>query len=859
LLTALADEGGGAVSVAALAEAVWPEPDDRPESPAKALQVVVSRARKATEPAAIMRTDGGYRLALEEGDVDLWAASAATERARAALAAGDGAAAESAAIAARTSDAVSDSEGLLGRALELQGRHDEALPHLRAVAGRIGPAAPDLLLAALLRSEAAVDGPATALARYDRHRDELADRLGVDPSPRLQRLHRELLARDRPVRSGLRYDATELVGRERDIDAVTALLNRSRVVTLLGPGGLGKTRLAYVLARLAEQSTVHAIELVGVTTAEDLVAEIGTVLGIRSLASARRAYSTAQRASVRAQIAEQLSQAPTLLMLDNCEHIVEAVADLTSFLVAAVPGLTVLATSRSPLAIAAERVYPLAQLDDRDATALFRERALAARPGASLSDSVVDDIVARLDGLPLAIELAAVKIRSMSADEILRRLANRFELLRGGDRSAPDRHKTLLAVIDWSWNLLGDRERRSLRRLSIFQDGFSSEAAEALIGDDALASVAELADQSLVAVADEPGGVRYRMLETVREFGYLRLVDSGDEADARAAQRAWGVAFAAREASRMFGPDQLAVIDALSLEEANLAEILRRALHDDDPASAVWLYASIAGVGGVRGDMPRARTLSEPLADVLVDWTPPEALADATRAAVSLAMLANLVRRGREHDRLSSTLRRVGIESTSPLLNVLIAVAMSMTDSCDEAANARCLALADAPQRPVRALGWLYRAQLSENAGAMQDALDATKRALDLIRDADGPWSRASVEIMLSNLYAQKGEPENAGAYAESALPLLERIGAHGDALQASLAIALADLSRGRIDAATRSLARIERRSRETGSADRGAILLTRAQLRIATGDIEGGLAMFRSAAEQSRADAEFS
>ena len=159
---------------------------------------------------------------------------------------------------------------------------------------------------------------------------------------------------------------------------------------------------------------------------------------------------------MRARIAQRLGQSPSLLILDNCEHVIGAVAELAAYLVAVAADLRVLTTSRAPLAIAAEHVYLLGELDVVDAAALFRERALAVRPDARLPDDVVAQIVARLDGLPLAIELAAAKARAMAVEEIDRRLEDRFALLRGGDRSAPDRHQTLLAVIDWSWNLLDD-------------------------------------------------------------------------------------------------------------------------------------------------------------------------------------------------------------------------------------------------------------------------------------------------------------------------------------------------------------------------------------------------------------------
>ncbi len=186
-------------------------------------------------------------------------------------------------------------------------------------------------------------------------------------------------------------------------------------------------------------------------------------------------------------------------------------------------------TTRAPLAIAAERVFPLGQLSDVAAADLFAQRASAARPGVALDDDAVLRVVHRLDGLPLAIELAAAKVRVMSVEDIDRRLDDRFALLRGGDRSAPDRHQTLVAVIDWSWNLLTEEERRALRWLSVFHDGFSLAGAGVLLGHDALDEVQSLIDQSLLTVIDAGGTVRYRMLETVREFGRMQLVGSGED------------------------------------------------------------------------------------------------------------------------------------------------------------------------------------------------------------------------------------------------------------------------------------------------------------------------------------------
>ena len=506
LLAALALRGSRPVGATELVELVWGEA--APANSVKSLQVLVSRTRSACGPDVIVRDGVGYRLGVAPEEVDsarlagLVRAAAsvldsdaarAADLAQQALAlAGGGLAAGSLATgglatgieAAGDEDpgplaeirraAAADAAAarvVVARAASRTGAHAQALPPLEAAHAESPH--DESLLADLLRSEAAVRGPAAALDRFERHRRDLRDRFGTDPGEPLQRVQRALLALDRPVRLGLRYDATELIGRDADVTRLRAALAGSRVVSVIGAGGLGKTRLAQVMAREAEQAAVYFVELAGVTSAEDLPVEVGSVLGVRDSVSGRRILTARQRADSRARIAQHLGQVPSLLVLDNCEHLVAAVADLVAFLVAATPDLRVLTTSRAPLTIAAERVYPLGELGSADAVRLFGERALAARPDARLDEEVVEGIVGRLDGLPLAIELAAAKVRVMAVEEIDRRLQDRFALLRGGDRSAPDRHQALLTVIEWSWNLLDEAEKQALRRLALFHDGGS--------------------------------------------------------------------------------------------------------------------------------------------------------------------------------------------------------------------------------------------------------------------------------------------------------------------------------------------------------------------------------------------------
>jgi predicted ATPase len=605
LLAALAARGCRPVPAEDLVELVWG--DEAPLNGLKSLQVLVSRARTACGAEAIVRDGAGYRLGAVPDEVDsarlaalVRAAASALDQDAAAAAAfatealelaaglpavGDGEAGPLAEVRRAAATDAAAARLVLARASSRTGVHAEAFPALAAAHAERPRDEP--LLADLLRSEAAVSGPSVALERFERYRRELRERLGTDPGELLQRTHRGLLALDRPVRRGVRYDATTLIGRDDDLRRLRALLASSRVVSIVGPGGLGKTRLANAIARTAPEPAVHVVELAGVTSADDVAGEVGSALGVRDSVSGRRVWTAEQRADVRARIAQLLGQSPALLVLDNCEHLIDAVAGLVAFLVASTADLRVLTTSRAPLAIAAERVYLLGELDAGDAARLFRERAVAARPSVQLTEPLVAGIVARLDGLPLAIELAAARVRTMTLEEIDRRLADRFALLRGGDRSAPGRHQTLFAVIDWSWNLLNAAERRALSRLALFHDGFTLEAAEAVLGDGAVEAVQGLVDQSLLSVRETPGAGRYRMLETVREFGRMRLADVGEEADARAAQRRWAAAYSRHHGALVPSRGQFAAIDALAAEEVNLADELRAAIADGDRGSLV--------------------------------------------------------------------------------------------------------------------------------------------------------------------------------------------------------------------------------------------------------------------------------
>jgi predicted ATPase/DNA-binding SARP family transcriptional activator len=866
LLAVLAAAAGRPVRAERLIDAVWG--DDAPVNAAKSLQVLVSRTRTACGADAIVREAAGYRLGLGPAEVDAVLLAAHVREAATALDDDAGRAATLAREALALANglpAVQDradpltevrraaagdlatARVILAQASSRTGAHAEALPGLEAAhAERPGDEA---LLADLLRSEAVVRGPGAALERYEAYRHDLLERLGTNPGERLRRAHRDLLALDQPVRSGVRYDATSLRGRDHDVARLRALLADSRVVSIIGPGGLGKTRLAHVLARDATEPVVHVVELVGVTAAEDVVGEIGSVLGVRDSVSARRTLTPEQRLDLRGRVAQQLALGPSLLVLDNCEQIVGAVAELVAFLVSTTADLRVLTTSRAPLEIAAEHVYLLGELEPADAAALFRDRALAARPGAELPDDLVRSIVTRLDGLPLAIELAAAKVRAMAVEEIDRRLEDRFDLLRGGDRSAPDRHQTLLAVIDWSWNLLDEPERRALRRLALFNDGFTLEAADAVLGDGAFDAVQGLVDQSLLSVREAAGGVRYRMLETVREFGRLQLDAAGEAAEARAVRRTWATAYADRQRDRLFGRSQFAAIDAIAAEEVNLADELRDALADGDRGGLVELLAVLGVFWTIRGEHARLIVLTAAVGNAIRDWQPPPELEDTARAALAMTLTNAMVTVNDRSEPLRELLGRLGPGNDPRLAGVISMLAAY--DPADPAAfPPRLEQLATDPDRHIALPARQWLAHARENVGDPAGAVEAATGALSLVGDDDGPWLAAVLHNNLADVTMQLGDTTAAAEHARAALPVMERLGAMDDIVQLRALLVLCAVAEGRLADGAAELERLDTIE------DRGTLFggvafrqVGAAELALARGDVATGLRIYRECA----------
>ncbi|MBN6058174.1 AAA family ATPase, partial [Nonomuraea sp. RK-328] len=869
LLAVLAMHGRAGLSDERLVEELWP--DEAPANPTKALQVVVSRTRAATSADAVERIPRGYRLGLSAGQVDALLLGALVEQARAALAEGDMALArrraeEAMALMAGGVDGATGALAELrdvaaGRVAEARrvaaiaqaraGAHEGALPLLEeAAADRPHD---EELLACLLRSEAAVRGGAAALERYERYRAGLVARLGTEPGPELARVYAELLVADRPVRAGILFDGSSLLGRDGDIRAVHALLQTNRVVSVVGPGGLGKTRLAHVVGRNAAQPVAHFVELVGVSSPEGVVGEVGAALGVRDSVSGRRALTPEQRSDVRSRIARHLDQAPALLILDNCEHLIEAVADLVAYLTVTTRDLRVLITSRAPLAIPAERVYLLGELLTGDAVELFRQRATAARPGVRIDEEVVEDVVARLDGLPLAIELAAARVRVMSVEEVARRLADRFALLRGGNRTAPDRHQTLLAVIDWSWNLLEEPERRALRWLSLFGDGFTLAAAEHVLGPDALRVVDALTEQSMLSVRETTYGLRYRMLETVREFGRMRLNEAGEEAPARAAQRDWATAYALEHASELFGPAQFAAADALRAEESNLAELLRQALGEPDPATTVKLLTGIGALWSICGDHPRIFVHRHAITQVIAGWAPPPHLVEVTRTAMLITIM-NVMVVTEGDDPLRELLRTLPTsDTTDPRIAAMATVVLACDTSDDADVRRRLTELSRSDDRDVALAAAHTSVHALENAGDVTAAIEAAERTLTLLREDEGPWRAAITHAVLAHLVMKLGDRRRAVGHARTAIPVLNRLGATDDETQLHAVLVTSALADGDLDTAEAELAEITRINDNRAVLGGMAIAsLCAAEIALARGETAAALADYRLAVQRA-------
>jgi non-specific serine/threonine protein kinase len=422
----------------------------------------------------------------------------------------------------------------------------------------------------------------------------------------------------------LPIELTSFVGRRRELAQARRLLVEARLVTLTGVGGVGKTRLALRLAdevRRTFQHGVRLVELAEVEEPESLVEKVGSVLGVDS------APGEDPLVALRGFVADRR----LLLVLDNCEHLVEACAVLVGALLSSSEGLRVLCTSRQPLGIAGEHTFavpsldvpeparrlPASALDQYDAVSLFVARATAILPNFSITEDNAPAVVRlcqQLDGIPLAIELAAARLRAFSVQQILERLGDRYRLLTAGNRIALPRQRTLRALVDWSFGLCSPAECTLWARLSVFSGGFDLESAEAVCSGDGVPAdevfdlLAGLVDKSVVVRGDVRGRVRYRMLETIRQYGRDRLIESRDEETLRRRHRDWFALLAEQAEAGWLGPQQVAFTERTDVENANLRLALEFCLAEPgDGQTALRLAASLCNYRRACGSLSEGR------------------------------------------------------------------------------------------------------------------------------------------------------------------------------------------------------------------------------------------------------------
>ncbi|ADD45990.1 transcriptional regulator, winged helix family [Stackebrandtia nassauensis DSM 44728] len=631
LLIALALNPGRVVQKGTLVDWIWGE--QPPSDAANALQRLVSRLRKVLPPGSVEGQTDGYRLNLDPEAVDAVRFERLVSRSRdddnplrvrrlrEALDLWRGAAMQDVGLpdSASFDAAVTRLERLRLSAVEERFDAEVGLGHgadlveelTDLVAANPGR---ERLAAALMRALVMAGRDNEALLVYERTKEALADALGVDPSPELSELHVALLrgelGRQEENRdTNLREELTNYIGKDADVTAVGKLIGEHRLTTLTGPGGSGKTRMATETARTLLTDLPDGawlVELAAIGADGDVAQAALTALGLRdALLGEPSTLDPTER------LVAALRDRDALLILDNCEHVIESAAALAHRLLGECRRLRILATSREPLGITGEALWPVGPLElpDEDAdldaieaapaVQLLRDRARAVRKDFAVDAptlATMARICRTLDGMPLAIELAAARLRIMTIEQLATRLDDRFRVLTGGSRTALPRHRTLRAMVDWSWELLSDAERTVLRRLSVFAGGASLEAAERVCGgdtvevDEVLELLAALTEKSLLVTGGE-GAPRYRMLGTIKEYAAQRLAEAGESELARHAHLAYVTELAETADPQLRLGDQLKWIAVLEAERDDISAAMRGAIAAGEAQAAMRLAA----------------------------------------------------------------------------------------------------------------------------------------------------------------------------------------------------------------------------------------------------------------------------
>ena len=931
LLILLALEAGRVVPSASLADQIWP--DEPPANPGNALQTLVSRLRTELRRAGLDQVieshPAGYRLVVPPDAVDALVFEALAVRGRRALADGDpreAAAVLRSALASWRGQPLADAAGhdfadaAAARLSELRSSvltdRIEADLALGEGAGLVGELrallSADPLAerprALLMRALYAAGRQAEALEVYHQARELLGGRLGVDPSAQLEQVYLRILRGEegadtvarRTVRSADNSLATErtvvpaavttahpvvpnpltsFVGRDAEVSQVLKNLGSARLVTLTGPGGVGKTRLAAeVSGRLA--GGVWFVELAPVTDPAEVAYTVLDTLGIRERVISRRAADPG--AGPLDRLAEALADRDDVVILDNCEHVIEAAAALAGRVLAACPRVRIVATSRQPLRIDGETLCPVPPLpvpppshaegpESYASVRLLRDRAVAVRPDFELradNTDAVARICRALDGIPLAIELAAVWLRTLTPDQLAERLDDRFALLTRGSRTALPRHRTLRAVVDWSWDLLEPAEQALARRLAVFPAGATLAMAEQVCADplppvhramaeqvcadpllppvQVLPALSGLVDKSIIAAGQAIDGAsspRYRMLETVRAYGLERLAEAGEYDRIRDALAAHYLDLVETTDPLLRGPGQGRWLRELAAEQDNLYAALRWAITRRDADTALRFVRAMGWYWVLRGQPGE----SEALARDVLELEPQERSPRIAEARLVCAMTAA----GASWEIytvqpvLSAALADFAeLSPGQPPSNPIAAMAEPMLALGDRD-PARALAVFDrylaSPDQWMRAAVPMIRCSFGRMLGRIEGAESDCRQSLAEFRALGDSWGAASVLIQLAELTQLRGDYAAAIAALEEASSFGQELGAWGDlsyidGLLAAVRLRMGDLERARADLAQAEHAQSER---SPGLSDAGAWLaLVRAELHWQEGDM---------------------
>jgi predicted ATPase len=847
LLARLAVDVGCLVSATSLADAIWD--GDLPGDEQHALQSLISRLRRALGAGELIQQHaGGYRLALDAEQVDasrfarLADAGAAAlrdgeaQRARELLSealalwrgpaladvvAGGSLAAAAAALQERRVGASADraeAQLALGHAAELVGE-------LEALAGE--HPLHERLAGQLMQALYAAGRQADALAVYEQVRVRLADELGVSPSPALAQVHLSVLRGEGPAPppgagTNLRARLTSFVGREDELERVGELLAEQRLLSLIGAGGAGKTRLASEVAQRASASLDHRVWLVELASIADADEVAPAVLGSLGLHEVEL-FGTSKRiddTDALSRLLEALGGRRTLLVLDNCEHLLEPIAALVERLLAGCPELRILCTSREPLGITGEMLMAVAPLAlpaegisvaealAVPAVRLFADRAAAVTGGFAVEEDTVEtviEVVRRVDGLPLAIELAAARLRAMTLPQLAARLDDRFRVLTGGSRTALARQRTLRAVVDWSWDLLDEPERALLWRLSVFAGGATLEAAEEVCAGGPLAAadvfelLCALVEKSLLELV---GGEtpRYRMLETIREYGLERAAEASELASIRERHARHFAALAIEAERHLRAAEQLTWLARLRAEHDNVIVALRQLADRGEAALLARAVASLLWFWVLAGSRQEVLIWIELALAVPGEADPLDRLLLGSVQALARAIPGEEGPNADPWQALTDTLAQLQ-DAALPHHPLLAAL------------------------RPLLAMG--------VGRGQVLELLEHSARHPD-------PWVRATVPFVRIQVAENEGEVEAMRTGLDEALAAFTAVGDRW-----GLAMTLSELSglrilEGDLDGAERALEQTQSLLSELGAPDGGRLEMRMADILARRGDLQG-------------------